>query len=79
MVNEGEPSCTGEEETASPVSPAESGDEGREEESHSDDEVQVPLVLPLDDRGPRQVRHVRRAHLTTRLEEHPPDVRVPEP
>ena len=43
MVNEAQPCGTGEEESSSPVSPSETGDDGREEESHRDDEVEVPL------------------------------------
>jgi len=48
VVNEEETSGTGEEESSTVISPSESSDQSREDESHSDDEVNVPLVLPFD-------------------------------
>jgi len=46
VMNEEESSGTGEEESSTVIVPSESSDQGREDESHSDDEVNVPLVLP---------------------------------
>ena len=48
LVNEEESSGTGEEESSTVIVPSESSDQGREDESHTDDEVNVPLVLPSD-------------------------------
>jgi len=48
VVNEEESSGTGEEESSTVIVPSESSDQGREDESHTDDEVNVPLVLPSD-------------------------------
>lgn len=44
MVNEAQPSCTSEEEPTGPISPAETSDDGRDDEAHGDEEVNVPLV-----------------------------------
>jgi hypothetical protein len=78
VVNEEKTSGTGKEESSTVISPSESGDEGREDESHTDDEVDVPTVLPADDFVLRKIRNVGDSGLATRLDEHPSDVRPPE-
>jgi len=78
VVDEEETSGTGEEESSAVISPSESGDEGREDESHSDDEVDVPTVLPLDNLVLREIGNVGDSGLATRFDEHPSDVRPPE-
>jgi hypothetical protein len=78
VVNETETGGTGEEETALPVVPSKTSDEGGKTEAHEDDQVEVPLVLPLDDRVSREIRNVGGSDLSSRLDEHPSNVRVPE-
>jgi hypothetical protein len=66
VVNETETGGTGEEETALPVVPSKTSDEGGKTEAHEDDQVEVPL------------RNVGGSDLSSRLDEHPSNVRVPE-
>lgn len=75
MVNEHQSSGTGKKESSSPVSPSESSDGHREEESHGDDEREIPLVLPDDDLVLGQIGDVGDSRLSSRLEDHPSNVR----
>lgn len=74
VVDEGETSGTGEEEASAPVTPSETSDDGREDETHADDKGEIPAVLPLDDLVVGQVRDVGDSRLATGLEDHPSDV-----
>ena len=79
MVDETQPSGTGEEESTSPVSPGESGYHGGDDETHSEKQGEVVLVLPLDDLVSAQVRDVGNTDLASGLDDHPSDVGPPEP
>jgi len=48
VVDKDQSGGTGEEESSSPVSPSESGNNGRNKESHGQQQGQVVLVLPPD-------------------------------
>ena len=78
MVNKHQSSGTGEKESSSPISPSESGDGHREEESHGDDEREIPLVLPDDDLVLGEIRNIGDSGFSSRLEDHPSDVRPEE-
>lgn len=78
VVDEEKSGGSGEEETSAVIVPSESSDEGGENESHPDDEVDVPTVLPLDDFVLRQIGNVGDSRLSAGLDEHPSDVRPPE-
>lgn len=78
VVDKAESSGTSKEESTPPVTPTESGDESWENEAHADDEVEVPLLLPLDDLVFGEIRDVGRSDGSAGLDEHPPDVRVEE-
>jgi hypothetical protein len=77
-VDEEKTSGTGEEEATTVVAPEETGDERREHEAHSDDEVDVPAVLPLDDLVGGKVRNVGNTGTATGLDYHPAHMRPPE-
>ena len=74
-MDEHQSSSSGEEESSSPVSPSESSDGHREEESHGDDEREIPLVLPDDDGILGKIGDVGDSRLSSRLEDHPSNVR----
>jgi len=69
---------TGEEETAPPVSPTETGDGHREEESHGQHQREVVFVLPSDNLVARQVGDVGDTDLGSWFEDHPADMSPPE-
>ena len=70
VVNEAQTSCTGVEESTSPVTPTQSGDGHRDEQTESDDEVDVPSVLPPHNRVLAQITNVGNANLVSWLEGH---------
>lgn len=74
MVDEAETGGASEEETTSPVAPTESGNGGWQEETHANDEVHVPPVLPPNDLALAQVADVGNTGLVAGLDEHPADV-----
>lgn len=78
MVYEAQAGGAGVDETASPVTPTETRDGHRKEESHADNELQVPAVLPPDNLVLAQVTDVSDTRLATRLNDHPANVRPPE-
>lgn len=78
MVDEEEASGAGEEESAAEVAPAESSDDGREDEAHAEDEREIVAVLPLDDRVVVEVGNVGDTGTTARLDDHPAKVSPPE-
>lgn len=78
MVDEAQTSRASVEKTSYPVTPAETSDSGRNQQTNAKDEVDVPAVLPLDDLILAQVTNIRHAGLVAGLEDHPANVRVPE-
>jgi hypothetical protein len=74
VVDEKKSSGTGVEETAAPVTPAQASDQSGEDETHAEDEVEVPPVLPLDNRATVQVGDVGDTGLATGLDKHPANV-----
>jgi hypothetical protein len=79
LLNEEDTEDTGVDETTEPVAPAETGDESRESETHTEDDLKVVLVLPDDDGVVVEVRDVGTANsLGVLLHEHPAEVRVEE-
>ena len=71
VVNKAKTSCTGIEESTSPVTPTQSSNGHRDEQTESDDEVDVPSVLPPHNRVLAQVTNVGNANLVSWLENHP--------
>ena len=78
VVDEAQAGRAGEEEAAAGVAPAQPCDEGREEEAHADDEVDVPAVLPTYDLVLGQIGDISDTRPAAGLDEHPADVAVPE-
>lgn len=78
VVDKAKTSSSGVEETTLPVTPAKSSNKHGEQQAAPNDEVNVPPVLPPDDRVLAQVTDIGNAHLDTWLEDHPADVRPPE-
>jgi len=78
VVNKDEPGSTGKEESTSPISPSESSDGSRNEESHGQKEREVVLVLPPNDPVLRQVRDIGNSNLSSWLDNHPANVSPPE-
>lgn len=78
VVDKDESSSTGKEETTSPVSPSETGDHGREDETHEQEESEVVFVLPFDNSVSGQVRDIGDSNLSSWLNDHPSDVCPPE-
>jgi hypothetical protein len=62
------------EEAAPPVAPAQAGDERRENKAHSNNEVEIPSVLELDNLVAGEIRDVGDTRLSTGLDEHPANV-----
>lgn len=66
-------------ETTDPITPAETSNESREDEAHTDDTLEEVLVLPDDNGVLVQIGDVSATHaLGVLLEDHPAKVRVPE-
>lgn len=78
VVNEEKTSGSREEEPSSPISPSKTSYDGREDESHTDDEVHVPTVLPADNLVLGEIGDIGNTGSATRLNEHPSNVRPPE-
>lgn len=78
VVDKRQASGTGEEETAPPISPTETCDGRREEESHGQHQREVVFVLPSDNLVARQVGDVGDTDLGSRFEDHPADMSPPE-
>jgi hypothetical protein len=66
------------EESTLPVTPTQTRDKGRNKPTAGDDELNVPAVLPPDDRVLAQVANVCDTNLIPRFQNHPADVRPPE-
>mgnify|MGYP001560695396 FL=1 len=79
VVNEHQARGSSKVEPALPVSPTESSDGHGEEESHRDDQREVPAVLPLDDLVLTEIADISDSRLATGLEDHPADVRPEKP
>src|SRR6266542_4923259 len=60
------------------VAPEQPRDDGRNEETHERNKFEVMPVLPPDDGILAQIAHICHTGLTTRLQNHPTNVRVPE-
>ena len=71
VVNKAKTSCTGVEESTGPVTPTQSSNGHRDEQTESDDEVDVPSVLPPYNGVLAQVTNVGNANLVSWLEDHP--------
>jgi len=78
VVDKQEPSGTGKEESALPVSPSEPSYKRGEDDTHEQKHRNVVLVLPPDDLVSGQVRDVGNSDLASRLDEHPSYMRPPE-
>lgn len=78
MVNETKASGTREEEPTLPITPEQPGNKSWENETHADNEPDIPAVLPADNRVLAQVTNVGNTGLVARLEQHPTDMREPE-
>lgn len=78
MVNEHQPSGSSEEESTREISPSKSSDKSREDEPHSDNKRQVPLVLPDNDLVLAQVTNIGDSRFPPRLNNHPSNVRPKE-
>ena len=74
MVNESQSSCTRKNETSKPISPDKTSDRGREEETHADDQVDIPPVLPPHNCALAQVGNISNTGLSSGLEDHPSNV-----
>merc|ERR1712227_600766 len=70
---------TGVDEPTEVVTPADTGNEGREDEAHEENDLEVVLVLPDNDRVVVEIRDVGTTNsLGVLLHEHPAEVRVEE-
>jgi len=78
VVNESQPGGSGKEESAPPVSPTETGDEGRDEPTHGQHQREVVDVLPPNDLVASQVGDIGGSDLGSWLEDHPSDMSPPE-
>ena len=74
MVNESQSSCTRKNETSKPISPEKTSDGSWEKETHSDNKVDIPPVLPPHDCALAQVGDVSNTGLSSGLEDHPSNV-----
>ena len=71
MVDKAKTSCAGVEESTGPITPTQSSDGHRDEQTESDDEVDVPSVLPPYNGVLAQVANIGNANLVSWLENHP--------
>ena len=78
VVDEAQTGSASVEESTLPVTPAESGDRSGEQEAHDEDELDIPPVLPADDRVLAQVADIGHTRLVTGLQDHPANVGEPE-
>ena len=77
VVHERQACRAGKEESTAGVVPEEPSNDGREDEAHADNEVDVPAVLPFDHGRAREVGHVCDTGAAEGLDDHPAEVRVP--
>ena len=77
MVDKAQTSGASVEEAAFEVSP-EAGHKGRNDETHDQDKIHIPPVLPPHDLALAQVADIGNTGPTARLDEHPPDMREEE-
>jgi len=71
MVHKYQSHDTSVDESTLPVTPSDTTCDGGDNKSHNEHEQNVVLVLPLDDRVPRQVTNIGDTKLATGLDEHP--------
>jgi hypothetical protein len=71
VVDKAETGSAGVEVTATPVTPAETRNDGRDTKGNAEDQPQVPAMLPADNLIAGQIRDVGNTRLATRLEDHP--------
>lgn len=77
MVNKAQPEDTSVHETTLGIIPEQPRDEGRKAESHEQNQLKVPPVLPPHNRVLRQVTDVCNTGLAPGLQQHPSHVTVP--
>jgi len=75
VMNETQPHSTSVKVASTPISPAETSNYCRDTKPNNEYQVEVPLMLPSDNCILCQVRHVRVSCATTRLDDHPTNVR----
>lgn len=73
-MNEARPHRASIEEATLPVVPEETGDDGRNNVGHEDEEPDVVFVLPADNDVAVQVGDISDTRLATGLDEHPSNV-----
>lgn len=74
MVNKAQPGSASKEETTPPVSPAKTSDNGREDETHTQDQGNVVPVLPLHNPVLAQITDIGDSDLSSGLDQHPSNV-----
>lgn len=65
--------------TAPPIAPEVTGNDGRNDNAHQEDEPDEPVMLPTDDGVAGEIRDISDTRLATGLEDHPTDMRPEEP
>jgi hypothetical protein len=79
LLNEEDSEDTSVDESTHPVTPAESGNEAREDHSHEDNALDVVAVLPDNDRVVIQIGDIGTTNaLWVLLHDHPSEMRVKE-
>jgi hypothetical protein len=74
-MNEAHPQSSGEEVSASKVSPTKTRNNSREDEANKQHQLEVPPMLPSHDRVPGKIADVRNTRLSSRFDDHPTDMR----
>lgn len=77
-MNKNKSCCAGEEVTTLPVTPKQARDHSGDAETENQEEGKIPAVLPPHDFVLAQIADVSNTRFTSRLDEHPTDVGVPE-
>ena len=65
--------------TATPIAPEVTRNDGRDDNTHQEEERDEPFMLPTDDGVAGEIRDISDARLATGLEDHPTDMRPEEP
>lgn len=79
VVNKDQTSGTGEEESTLKVSPPKARNQGRNDECHTEQKLQVPPMLELHDGVAGQITDVGDTRFAAGLEDHPAHVRPEQP